>query len=71
MVTQVEASRALVAFDYETITVSSSGVGLTASKIQPASGWGGPRSAIAWTGATLWQEALVIWATILPLYRHR
>ncbi len=38
MVTQAEASRALVAFDYETVTVSSSVVGLTAGKIQPTSG---------------------------------
>jgi hypothetical protein len=38
MNTQADAAKALTAFDYENITVSSSVVGLSAAKIQPASG---------------------------------
>lgn len=53
MVTEAEASRALVAFDYETITVSSSVVGLTASKIQPAGGRAALGAAITVEGATI------------------
>lgn len=53
MVTQAEASRALVAFDYETITVSTSVVGLTGSKIQPASGRAASSAAITVEGANI------------------
>lgn len=53
MVTQAEASRALVAVDYETITVSTSVVGLTAGKIQPSGGAAALGAAITVEGATI------------------
>lgn len=38
MMTQAAAATALVAFDYENITVSGSVVGLSAARIQPSNG---------------------------------
>jgi hypothetical protein len=38
MKTQAEAAAALVAFDYESITVSNTVIGLSAAKVQPANG---------------------------------